>query len=311
MDDRAQRDFPDGGRIKTFPFPAGHDPSGAGMRVGPMGDHEPWRADIPLEGVHRVGFHVVLLFGGGPVRHMVDFTAYEVGTGDLLWFRPGQVHRFSRVSEYRGTALTMQPGFLPRETVEAARLHRYDLPPPLRPRREAIGGPARLVDAAGMRAPRHGHTSARSAHRRVEAFPDGLPAAPRPSGRRLHRGREPARRRQVQPLPDAVERDFAADHGVSAYADALGCSRRTLGRADRAATGGTPKGVHRQSGRPGGETAAGAHGSADRPRRRGRRFPRRGQLLRGSTPMRGAPSSCGSIARSAAEVEPVHVHEVL
>ncbi len=40
---------------------------------------------------------------------------------------------------------------------------------------------------------------------------------------------------------DAVERDFATNHSVSAYADALGYSRRTLVRAVRAATGLTPK----------------------------------------------------------------------
>lgn len=41
---------------------------------------------------------------------------------------------------------------------------------------------------------------------------------------------------------DAVERDFATNHSVSAYADALGYSRRTLVRAVRAATGETHKG---------------------------------------------------------------------
>lgn len=35
-----------------------------------------------------------MLFDGGTVRHMIDFTEYEVGAGDLLWIRPGQVHRF-------------------------------------------------------------------------------------------------------------------------------------------------------------------------------------------------------------------------
>ena len=64
---------------------------------------------------------------------MIDFAEYEATAGDLLWIRPGQVHRFSRRSEYRGTVLTMQPGFLPRATVEATGLYRYDLPPLLRP----------------------------------------------------------------------------------------------------------------------------------------------------------------------------------
>ncbi|MBK3571420.1 helix-turn-helix transcriptional regulator, partial [Streptomyces sp. MBT62] len=41
---------------------------------------------------------------------------------------------------------------------------------------------------------------------------------------------------------EAVEKGFATNHSVSAYADALGYSRRTLVRAVRAATGETPKG---------------------------------------------------------------------
>ncbi len=38
-----------------------------------------------------------------------------------------------------------------------------------------------------------------------------------------------------------MERDFATVHSVTAYADALGYSRRTLARVVRAATGETPK----------------------------------------------------------------------
>src|SRR5215212_319810 len=125
----------DGGvdAIRTFPFPIELSVGGVGMQVGAMGTGRTWHADAPLERVHRIDFHVVMLFGDGPVRHMVDFAEYEATAGDLLWIRPGQVHRFSRTSEYRGTVLTMQPGFLPRATVEATGLYRYDLPPLLHP----------------------------------------------------------------------------------------------------------------------------------------------------------------------------------
>ncbi len=64
---------------------------------------------------------------------MIDFAEYEASQGDILWIRPGQVHRFSRTDRYRGTVLIMQPGFLPRATVEATGLYRYDQPPLLRP----------------------------------------------------------------------------------------------------------------------------------------------------------------------------------
>ena len=50
------------------------------------------------------------------------------------------------------------------------------------------------------------------------------------------------RTRRSRCFRDAVEKGFATNHSVSAYADALGYSRRTLVRAVRAATGETPKG---------------------------------------------------------------------
>lgn len=151
----------EGGGIRTFPFPAELAVGGVGMQIGPMGAERRWHADAPLHRVHRIDFHVVMLFTDGPVQHMIDFAEYRADAGDLLWIRPGQVHRFSRESVYRGTVLTMQPGFLPRATVEAAGLYRYDLPPLLHP------GPAQLTAlrrpstscAASTRTPRHSRSA--------------------------------------------------------------------------------------------------------------------------------------------------------
>ncbi|MFD5595204.1 helix-turn-helix domain-containing protein [Streptomyces griseorubiginosus] len=227
--------------IRTFPFPVELSVCGVGMQVGPMGADRTWHADAPLERVHRIDFHVVMLFDGGPVRHMVDFAEYEAAAGDLLWIRPGQVHRFSRTSEYRGTVLTMQPGFLPRATVEATGLYRYDLPPLLRPSAPQLAGlkaglaqlQREYEDTATL--PLSLHTAVlrhtltafllRLAH---------LAASSADAGRQAES--------TFTLFRDAVEKGFATNHSVSAYADALGYSRRTLVRAVRAATGETPKG---------------------------------------------------------------------
>ena len=227
--------------IRTFPFPVELSVGGVGMQVGPMGADRTWHADAPLERVHRIDFHVVMLFDGEPVRHMVDFAEYEAAAGDLLWIRPGQVHRFSPTSEYRGVVLTMQPGFLPRATVEATGLYRYDLPPLLRPSGPQLAGleaglaqlQREYEDTATL--PLSLHTAVlrhtltafllRLAH---------LAASSADAGRQAES--------TFTLFRDAVERDFATNHSVSAYADALGYSRRTLVRAVRAATGETPKG---------------------------------------------------------------------
>ncbi|MEU2563598.1 AraC family transcriptional regulator [Streptomyces longispororuber] len=230
--------------IRTYPFDPSASVSGVGMQVGPMGTDGPWAGGAGLSRrVHRIDFHVLLFFRRGPVRHTVDFAEYEAGAGDILWIRPGQVHSFSATDEYTGTALTMQPGFLPRAIVEATGLYRYDRPPLLHPgaeQRAALAASLEQVEREYLDTstlPPSLHTSVlrhaltalmlRVAHVSAQAAAD-----------------------ECRPQPDttftrfraAVEQGFTTNHSVSAYADELGYSRRTLVRAVRAATGQTPKG---------------------------------------------------------------------
>ncbi|MFJ3207483.1 helix-turn-helix transcriptional regulator [Streptomyces flaveolus] len=246
-DEHTQDGDGDGGDgIRTFPFPVDLSLLGVGMQVGPMGTGRTWHAHAPLHRVHRIDFHVVMLFTGGPVRHMIDFAEYEATAGELLWIRPGQVHRFSPESEYRGTVLTMQPGFLPRATVEATGLYRYDLPPLLRPDEARLAALTASLDQLrreyedATTLPLSLHTAVlrhtltafllRLAHLAVSSAQEARQQADAPGDTTFTLFR------------NAVERDFATNHSVSAYADALGYSRRTLVRAVRAATGETPKG---------------------------------------------------------------------
>ncbi|GLW48611.1 transcriptional regulator [Streptomyces sp. NBRC 14336] len=240
MADRTvQGDGEDG--IRTFPFPVDLSVLGVGMRVGPMKPERTWHAEAPPGRVHRIDFHVVMLFDDGPVRHMIDFTEYEAGAGDLLWIRPGQIHRFSDTSAYRGTVLTMQPGFLPRATVEATGLYRYDLPPLLHPD-EAQLAALRSSLRQLRREYKDSTTLPLSLHTAVlrhslSAFLLRLAHLAASAHDTAHREADSA----FTQFRDAVERGFATNHSVSAYADQLGCSRRTLVRAVRAATGETPK----------------------------------------------------------------------
>jgi AraC-like DNA-binding protein len=237
----ADRSTQGGDGIDTFPFPVELSVGGVGMQIGPMGTGRTWHADAPLERVHRIDFHVVMLFGAGPVRHMVDFTEYEAMAGDLLWIRPGQVHRFSRSSEYRGTVLTMQPGFLPRSTVEATGLYRYDLPPLLRPDAAQLAG---LQAALAQLLREYEDTSTLPLSLHTAVLRHALTAFLLRLAHLAASSAQALRQRSDSTFTlfrDAVERDFATNHSVSAYADALGYSRRTLVRAVRAATGETPK----------------------------------------------------------------------
>ncbi|MGP4085677.1 helix-turn-helix domain-containing protein [Streptomyces sp. KR55] len=231
----------DDGGIRTFPFPVERSVSGVGVQVGPMGEGRTWHAEAPLERIHRIDFHIVMIFNDGPVRHMIDFAEYEATAGDVLWIRPGQVHRFTDMSEYRGIVLAMQPGFLPRATVEATGLYRYDLPPLLHP------------DEAQLAALRAALAQLQREYEDTETLPLSLHTAVLRHTltafllRLAHLAASSAEAARQQAdttftlFRDAVEQGFATNHSVSAYADALGYSRRTLVRAVRAATGETPK----------------------------------------------------------------------
>ncbi|MEI5101007.1 AraC family transcriptional regulator [Streptomyces sp. PmtG] len=230
--------------IRTYPFDPSASVSGVGMQVGPMGTGGPWAGGAGVSRrVHRIDFHVLLFFRGGPVRHMVDFTEYEAGPGDILWIRPGQVHGFSPTDTYTGTALTMQPGFLPRATVEATGLYRYDRPPLLHPDEAQLAA----VDASLTQLQReYLDTSTLPLSLHTSVLRHALTALMLRVAHVSARAAED----ECRPQPDttftrfrtAVERGFTGNHSVSAYADELGYSRRTLVRAVRAATGQTPKG---------------------------------------------------------------------
>ncbi|MEV0321035.1 AraC family transcriptional regulator [Streptomyces sp. NPDC050658] len=230
--------------IRTYPFDPSTSVSGVGMQVGPMGTDGPWAGGVGLSRrVHRIDFHVLLFFREGPVHHMVDFTEYEVGAGEILWIRPGQVHGFATSERYVGTALTMQPGFLPRAIVESTGMYRYDRPPLLHPDADQLAAlkasleqlQREYLDTSTL--PLSLHTSVlrhsltalmlRVAHVSARAAADECTPQPDTTFTRFR---------------TAVEQGFTTNHSVSAYADELGYSRRTLVRAVRAATGQTPKG---------------------------------------------------------------------
>ncbi|MBW8699443.1 HTH-type transcriptional activator RhaS [Streptomyces sp. MBT84] len=232
----------DGDGIRTYPFPVDQSVCGVGMQVSSMDPGRPWHRAAPVDRVHRIDFHVVMLFAGGPVTHMVDFAEYRMNAGDLLWIRPGQVHRFSRASEYHGIVLTMQPGFLPRATVEAAGLYRYELPPLLHPDPAQLDG---LRSALAQLRREYEDTSTLPLSLHTSVLRHSLTAF---LLRLAHLAASSAKAAQEQAdttftrFRDEVEKGFATNHSVSAYADGLGYSRRTLVRAVRAATGETPKG---------------------------------------------------------------------
>jgi transcriptional regulator GlxA family with amidase domain len=136
----------------------------------------------------------------------------------------------------------MQPGFLPRATVEATGLYRYDLPPLLHPDEPRL---AALRSSLAQLQREYEDTETLPLSLHTSVLRHSLTAFLLRLAHLAASSAEAARQQADTTFTlfrDAVEKGFATNHSVSAYADALGYSRRTLVRAVRAATGETPKG---------------------------------------------------------------------
>ncbi|MFF6793672.1 helix-turn-helix transcriptional regulator [Streptomyces filamentosus] len=202
-----------------------------------------------LRSPHRCRFHLLILAHGDCPPHMVDFAEHRLRAGEALWLRPGQVHRFGPLADYRARYVVARPGLLGPKAVSLTRADSHALPTLLRP--DAAERPR--VDAAMT------HLRSELDHGR------GLPAVEVDECLRhlftvllLHLRRTAERQAAagagasggaagaaVEPLFTAyreeVERRYAEGWSVDRFAQRLGYSRRSLDRAVRAATGGTAK----------------------------------------------------------------------
>ena len=184
----------------------------------------------------RTDFHIVILCSEGAADQIVDLDVHHHAPGALVWIRPGQVHQ--RPPTVEATAICFTDAFvggdvgqhagptswqLTGEDLEdvAAHLdvlaHEYD---------RYVFGPTGAHLAGGDAMLRH---LLQAFLLRVAQAPsrfEGRPLLPQPV---------------AKAFLDLVERSYGTIHTVEEYADALGYSPKTLGRASVEATGLTAK----------------------------------------------------------------------
>ncbi|MDN3243124.1 helix-turn-helix domain-containing protein [Glycomyces tritici] len=207
--------------------------SPAGVEVVDLGELR--RRNLPtLARLQRPHFHQILTLSEGRLDFMVDFVDFEVGPGDWLWVRPGQVQHWGALDGVEGTMILFENDFLDPETAEAARV-------------DEPGGPTRFPSGACDDA-----LEAARAHldREFRSFGElPLPIHLAAMSHLLavlvlrlghcgtgehHAGESGEAFRRFR---YAVERGFARSRRVEDYAAQLGYSPRTLARAAIAATG--------------------------------------------------------------------------
>lgn len=201
------------------------------------------RVAAQLGGLERIEFHMLILITSGNCLHMVDFQSLRCASRTLLMLRPGQVHRFDMSTPWQGWLVLFRPEFLrPRMAttpVDELALARAvdDLPAHFQVNRSEartlVASIRQMHDDARTSDPIHVlHALLRSQlqsllirlhliHTRVAADNDVAPM----SLERFKRFR------------NMIETEFHRKHHVKEYAQRLGCSAKSLGRATLDAAG--------------------------------------------------------------------------
>ena len=184
----------------------------------------------------RNEFHELIAIRSGTLRGSVDFAEHELGVGDWVWIRPGQVHQYlTDLRDVDGLIVLFPAAFLGAATAEAAGVDRGSWQPPhvlADTERDSLWRTLELLDGE---------------YRQWGALPpeihvDVLRHLLSVLVLRLAHGRDAldegdGHGEAFRRFRRAVESDFARTHRVEDYAARLGYSVRTLTRATRAAVG--------------------------------------------------------------------------
>ena len=209
-------------------------------------------ADLRLRGskekvrtTHRYEFHMLVCVTRGACTQMLDFRPVQCAPGSLLMLKPGQAHNFGRDEDWEGWIVLFRP-----EAVMPTAAVARDLKLAVELERLAehldLEGDALRVVVASMQQMRD--------DARLDAPPAEAQALLRHqllallTRLRILQGRQPARvsassgaMQRFKRFQLLVEEHFHEWHQLPDYADRLGCSEKSLGRAVLASAGTTAK----------------------------------------------------------------------
>ncbi|MDZ4309257.1 MAG: helix-turn-helix transcriptional regulator [Cypionkella sp.] len=196
---------------------------------------------------HRYDFHMLVCVTHGEVTQWVDFLPVPCAPGSLLVLRPGQVHRLGDSQEWEGWMVLFRSEFLPSDAQTIADLlpvlgldqlpeHMVLAPVDSDATQEAI---VRMrQDATRTALPKDTHALLRyqlcALLLRLCILQDQKTVTQTAGSQGLQRF---VRFRRL------VEQNYAGWHQVATYADALGCTEKSLTRSAQKASGHNAKSV--------------------------------------------------------------------
>ena len=217
-----------------FAAPAGRPPGLEMMTLAELRERAAHNMGAAFMRPQRPHFHHLVALRQGRLRHMVDFTDYNLERGTWLWVRPGQIHQWGDLTGADGTLIAFEQGFLdPATAAHLGSPHGAVVRVPTEQDQEALGlavsGLEREFNALG-RLPLETHLAILRHLLSVIVLNlaqlGSSPGVPVPqAGQTFLRFR------------DAVETRFASTRRLEDYARSLGYSTRTLSRATEDAAG--------------------------------------------------------------------------
>lgn len=194
-----------------------------------------------VQATHRYDFHLLLLVTEGTPTQVVDFEPVRCAPGSILVLRPGQVHSFGADLHWDGWLVLFRPEFVP--TVS-------DVPSDLVPGRMLERVPDHMIVGRDKFRATTDAIVAMAEDARSDARAEIVHTLLRYQlctlilRLDLLNGRQNATSTQRSPslkrfakFRELLEANFSGWHQVGLYAQALGCTQKSLNRATREAVG--------------------------------------------------------------------------
>ncbi|MEH0158051.1 helix-turn-helix transcriptional regulator [Limibacter armeniacum] len=111
--------------IKVYTAPDSHKPK-VPVIVNDMGEvyrRRKGKADIP----HRHDFYTILLIKSATGMHIIDFNVYRLGTYQVFFVSPGQIHQVIEKEPTEGWAITVTKAFLEEHHIDTAFISEINL----------------------------------------------------------------------------------------------------------------------------------------------------------------------------------------
>ena len=190
----------------------------------------------------RLDFDMVIRIDKGAAVHTVDFAEHELGPGDVLWVRAGQMHQWGRIADIDGPSVLFNPHAIDDRTNQLVRSVGTSTPNHW-PAEAVEGSPVAEVWALLLACGQQGVAGDRAALRdAVLAHAVGALLTELALVRPTDESVGPVATHEAYLwFRDEIDRWFSEWHKVTHYADRLGYSPRTLNRVARAHTGRSAK----------------------------------------------------------------------